>query len=466
MQPAIKVREIAKQYRIGLANGQRTLREAIMDTAAAPVRMIASWIGGKGSANELARGRRTDLWALRDISFDVQPGQLLGLVGPNGAGKSTLLKILSRITEPTAGRIELNGRVGSLLEVGTGFSGELTGRENTFLSGAILGMRRAEIQRQFDEIVAFAGVEEFIDTPVKRYSSGMYVRLAFAVAAHLQAEILLIDEVLAVGDLAFQRKCIAKMNHIARQSGRTIIFVSHNMAAIEALCDSCLLLENGRLILQGTPEAAVARYVAGEAISITGTRSLADHAGRRLGFRSLMRSVELFCGDTQTDGVVRLGSPLSIIVTYSHDRAIRPVLSVAVKTIYNAPVFYVSHRFAERLDESQLRSCGRIICTIDALRLMPGTYSIDLYLGEVAEDFDIIVDAISFEVVGADLNGTGRLAPSSLGPMYCSARFELLPAEHGLKGPVPLSYNDSSNNSLPEACRLEDELPPIEDASS
>jgi lipopolysaccharide transport system ATP-binding protein len=465
MQPALKVRDVGKRYSVGKLKSQRTLRELIVENAAIPFRAITSWVSG--ARNKGVDGQFTDVWALRDIGFDVMPGELLGLIGHNGAGKSTLLKILSRITEPTVGRIELHGKVGSLLEVGTGFNYELTGRENIFLSGAILGMRRGEIQRQFDEIVSFAGVEDFIDTPVKRYSTGMAVRLGFAVAAHLQAEILLIDEVLAVGDFAFQRKCIGKMNDIARGSGRTIILVSHNMAAIEALCDACLLLDNGRLILQSTPEEAVAHYVAGQAISMTGTRSLADHPGRRLNYRSVMRSVELCCGNTETNGLVRMGSPLSIVVTYSHDRPFSPLLGVAVKTIYGAPVFCVSDRYSEHLVDCEPQSSGRVICTIDELRLTPGTYSIDLYLGEVAEDFDIIFDAISFEVVAADLNGTGRLAPSYLGPMFCSARFQLMPEERDLTSPAGSSYNGSSNNARPEGDRLtEAELPPSEDTSN
>jgi lipopolysaccharide transport system ATP-binding protein len=202
-------------------------------------------------------------WALQDVSFDVQPGEVLGLIGANGAGKSTLLKLLSRITEPTAGRAELRGRVGSLLEVGTGFHPELTGRENVYLNGSILGMRRVEIDRRFDEIVEFAGVEKFLDTPVKRYSSGMQVRLAFAVAAHLQPEILLVDEVLAVGDAQFQAKCLGKMESVTNE-GRTIIFVSHNLAAVRRLCPRSLLLDKGRLAYDGPTEKAIERYLLSE----------------------------------------------------------------------------------------------------------------------------------------------------------------------------------------------------------
>ena len=230
MKPAIQVENLSKLYLIGRAQQKHdTLRDALANVKPWP--RIAS-IFRKDHSHRLNNSLQDDLlWALKDVSFEVQPGEVVGIIGRNGAGKSTLLKILSRITEPTSGRAVLNGRVGSLLEVGTGFHPELTGRENIYLNGAILGMRRTEIEKKFDEIVAFSEIEKFLDTPVKRYSSGMYVRLAFAVAAHLEPEILLVDEVLAVGDAAFQKKCLGKMNDVARH-GRTILFVSHNMGAI------------------------------------------------------------------------------------------------------------------------------------------------------------------------------------------------------------------------------------------
>lgn len=378
------------------------------------------------------------------------PGDILGLIGHNGAGKSTLLKILSRITEPTLGRIELNGRVGSLLEVGTGFNYELTGRENIFLSGAILGMRRAEIQRQFDEIVAFAGIEDFIDTPVKRYSSGMAVRLGFAVAAHLQAEILLIDEVLAVGDFTFQRKCIGKMNDIAREGGRTIVFVSHNMAAIESLCNSALLLKAGKLVMSGSPHETLTRYVAEQAIVSGGTRSLSSHPGRGVKYEAVMQSVELYSGTAQSNGTVKMGSALSIVVRYAYDPPVRAFLGMVVKTAYGAPVFAVSAWWCRDVSDRAPASRGRIVCTIDELRLMPGTYTLDLRLADAAEFLDVVTDAISFDVVAADLNGTGRLAPPSFGPMFCAATFKSVPEEDDASTGV------SSSNG----CRTADNLPP------
>src|SRR5437868_5096454 len=239
MNPIIKVENLSKQYRIGThLDTYRTLRDTIMAALAAPWRSLRR-LPGLGSSHESSRDGKSAgemFWALQNVSFEVQPGEVVGIIGRNGAGKSTLLKVLSRITEPTSGRVTLRGRVGSLLEVGTGFHSELTGRENIYLNGAILGMSQREIARKFDEFVAFAEVGPFLDTPVKRYSSGMYVRLAFAVAAHLEPEVLIVDEVLAVGDIAFQKKCLGRMADVSRSDGRTVLFVSHNMDAVQRLC--------------------------------------------------------------------------------------------------------------------------------------------------------------------------------------------------------------------------------------
>lgn len=252
----IRSRGLGKRYRIGHAeSAYRTLRESVAGMALAPARKLAALARG-----EPLRRRLETMWALRDIDLDVRRGEVLGIIGRNGAGKSTLLKILSRITEPTAGRVELRGRVGSLLEVGTGFHPELTGRENIYLNGAILGMRRAEIRSRFDEIVEFAEVGRFLDTPVKRYSSGMYVRLAFAVAAHMEPEILLVDEVLAVGDVAFQKKCLGKIGDVARE-GRTVLFVSHQLAAVATLSSEVLVLKDGYTSFKGSTPLAVESYL-------------------------------------------------------------------------------------------------------------------------------------------------------------------------------------------------------------
>ena len=295
MTPAISVRNLGKSYRIVHQTGKayRTLRDDIADHA----KRIFT---GQWKRQETGE----EFWALRDINFDIQPGEIVGVIGRNGAGKSTLLKTLCRITPPTAGEIIMRGRVGSLLEVGTGFHPELTGRENIFLSGAILGMKRAEVVRKFDEIVAFSEVEKFLDTPVKRYSSGMYVRLAFAVAAHLETEILLVDEVLAVGDVSFQKKCLDRMKAVG-QSGRTVLFVSHNMSAIAALCEKGLVLRQGQALPMKSTSEAIDDYLANVEVPRTEwTGSAGDEnlemvrtwVGNRSGSRTLATADEIEVG--------------------------------------------------------------------------------------------------------------------------------------------------------------------------
>jgi lipopolysaccharide transport system ATP-binding protein len=257
---AVSVDSVGKEYTLGMMEPYKAVRDLLTNAGAAPFRAAARLAQGGRQDREPAAARRPRMWALRDVSFDVARGEVVGLIGANGAGKSTMLKILSRITAPTEGLVTLRGRVGSLLEVGTGFHPELTGRENVYLNGSILGMRRAEIGRKFDEIVEFSGVEKFLDTPVKRYSSGMQVRLAFAVAAHLQPEILLIDEVLAVGDAEFQKKCLGKMKDVTKQ-GRTVVFVSHNVAAVRSLCPRSIVLEDGRVVFDGPTDDALHQYL-------------------------------------------------------------------------------------------------------------------------------------------------------------------------------------------------------------
>lgn len=253
---AISVQDLSKLYRLGRKHDRyKTLRDTVTDSITSPFRKIGGMLRGEATATTTE-----DLWALKDVSFEVKRGEVIGVIGRNGAGKSTLLKVLSRITEPTHGQIDIYGRVGSLLEVGSGFHPELTGRENIFLNGAILGMRRSEIEDKFDEIVAFAEVERFIDTPVKHFSSGMYLRLAFGVAAHLEPEILVVDEVLAVGDLSFQNKCLKKMQDVSG-AGRTVLFVSHNMAAIHRLCSRCILMNEGQVLADGDTDTVIQTYI-------------------------------------------------------------------------------------------------------------------------------------------------------------------------------------------------------------
>jgi lipopolysaccharide transport system ATP-binding protein len=263
-KPIIKVNNLSKLYRIGaVERGYKTFREAIIDWLSAPVKNFArlqklTKFKDRKFLNE--KVEKDVIWALKDVSFEINEGDVLGIIGRNGAGKTTLLKVLSHITEPTSGFIEIYGRASSLLEIGVGFHPELTGRENIFLNGAILGMRRHEIKSKFDEIVSFAEIEKFIDTPLKRYSSGMYVRLAFAIAAHLEPEIMLVDEVLAVGDIAFQKKCLGKMEEVAK-GGRTVLFVSHNMQAIASLCNQCIHLEDGKIVNRGSVSVVIANYL-------------------------------------------------------------------------------------------------------------------------------------------------------------------------------------------------------------
>src|SRR3990172_9252005 len=263
---AIRAENLGKRYRIGRTRaGYRTLRDSLVETGAGTLRRLSSLVRRPSSilrrpSSAVGRLSSETIWALREVTFDVRRGQVLGVIGRNGAGKSTLLKLLSRITEPTEGQADIYGRVGSLLEVGAGFHPELTGRENIYLNGAILGMKRVEIDRKFNEIVSFSEVEKFIDTPVKRYSSGMYLRLAFAVAAHLEPEILLVDEVLAVGDADFQKKCLGKMEDVA-EAGRTVLFVSHNMAAIEQLCSRAMLISEGSLKKVGGVDSVIEFYL-------------------------------------------------------------------------------------------------------------------------------------------------------------------------------------------------------------
>ena len=271
---AIQVEGLSKYYRIGKRGGHLTLK----DSLAKFCRRAFNLFKFQNNRKDDFRDTNNAIWALSDVSFEVKKGEIIGIIGRNGAGKTTLLKILSRITEPTEGYAEINGRVGSLLEVGTGFHPELTGRENIYLNGAILGMKRAEIDHKFDNIVAFAEIEKFLDTPVKRYSSGMYVRLAFAVAAHLEPEVLMVDEVLAVGDTAFQKKCVGKMGDVAKE-GRTVLFVSHNMAAIANLCKRCILLENGKIVMNDQPETVINHYLS--TVSEFSLISLRDRKDRK-----------------------------------------------------------------------------------------------------------------------------------------------------------------------------------------
>jgi lipopolysaccharide transport system ATP-binding protein len=423
MLPMIKVRGVSKRYSLGERRGHDSLREIIIAKVKAPLRLLNS------GNHDCRDDKRAHVWALRDVTFEVMPGDVLGIIGRNGGGKSTLLKILSLITHPTEGEVELYGRVGSLLEVGTGFHPELTGRENIFLNGAILGMKRAEIAKKFDEIVDFAGVEKFLDTPVKRYSSGMYVRLAFAVAAHLEPEILLVDEVLAVGDIEFQNKCLGKMGEIAR-GGRTVLFVSHNMLAIEALCKSAIFLDAGEVRTTGRPRDVVSVYT--KLITDAGAMfaDLRDHSGRHREATPVMTEVSVFSTDAEPS-VIRMGDNVAIVVKFRSPTAIRPCCSFTVKTDRGVRIFHVSDRYSNQLSTATATECGTVTCSLSGLPLLPGRYLLDLWLKDFSPTmpfFDMVADACWFEVSPADLLGSGKLPPPAEGPVFFSGQWSLRPA--------------------------------------
>jgi lipopolysaccharide transport system ATP-binding protein len=364
--PSVTVENLSKRYRIGGA--ARTDYGTIRDRIASAFRPRQDGTGSR------------EVWALRDINLVIEEGEAFGVIGHNGAGKSTLLKILSRITEPSEGRAVLNGRVASLLEVGTGFHPELTGRENIFLNGAILGMTRAEIRRDFDAIVAFAEVERFLDTPVKRYSSGMYVRLAFAVAAHLTPEILLVDEVLAVGDIEFQRRCLGRMNEVAR-SGRTVFFVSHNLASIEALCPRSVLLSSGGVTALGSTPEVIGAYTARRAHSMVDLRALTDREGSG---RARVTAIEILTADsTDTADAVAFRQPFRVRVHYD---ASQPLAGAAVGfgllTEKNERVF-ISESTDRGVSFDLAAGTGTIDCLVQDPNVLPGTYRLEVWLSEV-----------------------------------------------------------------------------------
>jgi lipopolysaccharide transport system ATP-binding protein len=388
-QFAISARGLSKSYVIEHKEKEATAVETLLRYAANPFR----------------KAEREQIWPLDDVSFDVERGDIVGVIGRNGAGKSTLLKLLSRITEPSRGEARIVGRVGSLLEVGTGFQGELTGRENIYLNGAILGMRRAEITRRFDEIVDFSGVESFLDTPVKRYSSGMYVRLAFAVAAHLDTDILFVDEVLAVGDAEFQKKSIGRLNDVAQQ-GRTVLIVGHNLTTLESLCTKGMLLEKGRLVHAGGLADTIAQYHA-----MTRAERPEDETadgpvdfGDRYNF---FRKVDLLDAHGRSTRLVEMGQKLALhIVADSPSLIEHPVFTVWIDSGFGNCVLTLK---SPRLDGAVQRLHGPtdLICEIDHPPLPPGEYSLNFGLWKGAGYIEIVEKAMHFVVSNADTFGDG-----------------------------------------------------------
>jgi lipopolysaccharide transport system ATP-binding protein len=364
----------------------------------------------------------SSIWALKDVSFEINEGEVVGVIGRNGAGKSTLLKILSRITEPSEGHVDLHGRVGSLLEVGTGFHPELTGRENVYLNGSIIGMRKKEIDRKFDEIVDFAEIEQFLDTPVKFYSSGMYMRLAFAVAAHLEPEILLVDEVLAVGDAAFQKKCLGKMGSVAKE-GRTVMFVSHNMAAVRSLCQRCVLFEKGQVGLSGSAEECIDRYF---------YEYVNPHLGPSVVFPQPSTRPLWICSATvNCNGYpstrLFMGDVLSLSVEFAAATLTsHPRLGFVITNHRGVPVINVNNRYQPSAGYTSPVSGGIIRCDLGMVPLVAGRYAIDLYLGNEGEDIHIIEQALSFEVIEQDIWGHGRVPQADSSCLWWPTTFELL----------------------------------------
>jgi lipopolysaccharide transport system ATP-binding protein len=412
---AIQTSGLGKRYALGLgAIGYGTLRESLVNGAR---RSLGRVVG------RAPQQPPDTLWALRDLSLTVRNGEVLGLIGHNGAGKSTLLKILSRIVEPSAGWADVSGRVGSLLEVGTGFHPELTGRENIFLNGAILGMRRAEIRQRFDEIVAFADIERFLDTPVKRYSSGMSVRLAFAVAAHLEPEILLVDEVLAVGDAAFQRKSLAKMSEVAKQ-GRTVLFVSHNLATIQALCQRGILLEKGEAVADGPIAEAVDHYLRSlERAASDDLLARTDRDGRAWE-RTLVRRLAVYDGSSGQADVVVGGRGAKIVVEVTE---MLPSIECEL-TILNSlghPVSTLDSELSAAADVRDGELGPRLECEVESLPLIPGRYRIDVVLKANQEIQDGLQAAAFFDVEPGVLDGRPMPATGADGDVVLAHRWRL-----------------------------------------
>ena len=404
MPPIIDVNHLSKEYELGRSINRENLREFLM-------RKLNVSSRGKSTAKALHQPRK--FWALDDVSFEVARGDVVGILGRNGAGKSTLLKIISKVTDPTKGSITLRGRLGSLLEVGTGFHPELTGRENVYLNGAILGMSKAEIDGCFDEIVAFSEIGKFLDLAVKRYSSGMYLRLAFAVAAHLNTEILIADEVLAVGDVAFQRKCLRKMSEVARQ-GRTVLFVSHNMAAVGDLCSRGIVLDAGKLTFNGSAKQAIQLYI-GMMFNAQDTPShIIDLRGaldRRSPQGKFLQALELYINhDEPLLQGIPLGARLKIRVYFNLPSSTSAFdVGLGFNNTVGQRVFTAHTLFEPDRDHSTALGAQVLVCDIPSLTLVPGDYALRVWLDVGNAEADLIDSAARITVLESDFYGCGKL---------------------------------------------------------
>lgn len=404
-ETAIKVKNISKKYKINTSKkGYTTFRETINNAIAAPFNALSS--DKNGSLEKPLRKGGNFFWALKDISFEVKRGEVVGIIGHNGAGKSTLLKTLSRITEPSEGYIDIFGRVGSLLEVGTGFHPELSGRENIYLSGAIIGMRQAEIESKFDEIVEFAEVEKFIDTPVKHYSSGMYLRLAFAVAAHLDTEIMLIDEVLAVGDARFQNKCLGKMEDVAKK-GRTVLFVSHNMAAVSNLCSRVIVLKDGQIWADGASEV-IGEYL--NSVSEVNKINLQNRTDITAEKKTWLTNLHFTDEQNNPVTMALTGQSLVVAFQYQHKTSgTKPDITITFYDVLGQAVASCDTRYSSKDDIYNSTLNGEIKCVFPKLALLPGEYRINVLLHRNGEWLDHLTSVAKLNVTGGDFYGTGKL---------------------------------------------------------
>jgi lipopolysaccharide transport system ATP-binding protein len=418
MPKVISVENLSKSYRLGQ-----------IDTGTFTHDLAVWWAKVRGKPNPMSRigdpdhGNRDgdEIWALRDVSFTVEQGEVLGIIGRNGAGKSTLLKILSRVTAPTSGRIRVRGRVASLLEVGTGFHPDLTGRENVYLNGAILGMNKREIERKFDEIVEFAEVEKFIDTPVKRYSSGMYVRLAFAVAAHLDPEILVVDEVLAVGDAEFQKKCLGKMNDVANE-GRTVLFVSHNMASMSSLCTSGILMQHGSSAMAGTIADTIEHYLS---IAASGEK-IVEFPHERITAPVMTRAcIKDEFGRAITS--IPMGQPFGVQVEFKSPFPIsNPVLGIRIQTPSGNSVIGVKSDWQNRAKLASDVREGVFNVMFPKANINQGIYYISLALSDDTQSYDRQVDILKFEVTPVDVFGTGKIPTAQQSHIFTEGKWSLV----------------------------------------
>lgn len=431
MSTAIKVESLSKKYILSHEPPERytALRDVIARKAKGMAKAFILPFMGKTWTNG-NNAKREDLWALRDVSFEIEQGETVGIIGRNGAGKSTLLKILSRITEPTEGRVTLKGRVASLLEVGTGFHPELTGRENIFLNGSILGMTKTEIKAKFDEIVDFAEIERFLDTPVKRYSSGMYVRLAFAVAAHLEPEILLVDEVLAVGDAQFQKKCLGKMGEVSDE-GRTVLFVSHNMAAMQHLCKRCCVLDHGTVRFDGTTQNAIREYLApedGRSVSkVLGIYELSDRENRYLPNTLIIKRVRLLNSEDQQVDTFQMGQQITVIVDVDGMSLYRDaVIGAMFRSLEDQTIAGISTAMTCIGVERPRQNQEQAILRIPHIPFTVGSYFVAISVARPSSGrIDYVDRAARFNVTEADVYGTGFRVSSDFGFIYLNGDWEI-----------------------------------------